>query len=106
MESFRLYKIQNARLEVSRGSISMYKQKILIIGGLLESETMDDIIIFHNQQFEHSMYKLNVARYCHTSCTVDSSVYIIGGLDSKFRATNSVELLQMNKVDRNMEGAN
>lgn len=57
---------------------------------------MDDIITFSNGQFEHSMFKLNVARYCHTSCTVGHSIYIIGGLDSKFRATASVELLIFN----------
>jgi len=45
MESFRLYKLKNAKLEINRGSICMYENKLYIIGGLQESETIEDIII-------------------------------------------------------------
>lgn len=99
MESFRLYKIKESRLDVTRGSICNWNDKLLIIGGLQESETLDDVIIYQNGSFTHSMFKLNISRYYHVSCTVGNHIYIIGGLDSKFRATASVELLLMDDLE-------
>lgn len=46
MEGYRLINIKNNRLEVSRGAICIQDNKLLIIGGLQESKTIDDIIIF------------------------------------------------------------